>query len=257
MTRIKIASKALRTFLAHALPLSDDVRRNLRELLGNDRADLSSVESALGLGVYGGKHIDNPPRPVDYVAAFKPIHRAAVELYKGLTGLTDYYDEELTSRGVDADNAEAMVVKLIDTSRAVIEKFEKLPSGGRPKRGAVKEVTKRLKRCFRDNYRGATNARKVRGAVSPLSEWEQRQSQFVRAALRFAKLIPATYSAKDLDRLIRDPDYSLPEERNAVMDRLAHRAGKSTVPYAWPEPDEARLQRAIAATARRPKKGAR
>lgn len=208
------------------------------------------VETALGIYIDGADHIDRIPRPADYIATFKPIRRDAAKLLNALTALTEYYRGQFKQKAADINAIEQSLASLVDTSNAVLREMEVRSSKGARRNTALTEVTRHLKRIFRGNYRGPATGRKKRGAVVQSADWENRQRDFIRTALIDGRCIPRTYKDTELQRLIRNPRCSLPSERNAVLERLARRAGRRSAPYTFPEPDPLRAARAQARGAR-------
>lgn len=231
--------------------LSDTAKAELLALLGPlaspvDPLIIGKIEYALGIATDGEQHLNNPPRPADYVRAFKSIESKARALSEELFELNYYYDEQLSRRGVDPNGIAAELLKLAEVSKATIQDFVGKSSKGARKNAALLETIRHLKSIFRDSYRGPVADRQKSRAFTSLSEWEKRQQKFIRTALTDARCIRQSCTDADLQRLIRDPRASLPQERNRVLERLAHRAGKGSAPYTMPEPDASRARRAEA-----------
>jgi hypothetical protein len=234
-------------FISRGHPLSDTAKAKLLdELLGADDAPLiiGEIEAALGICVDGAEHIDNPPRPADYVRAFNSLKSKSQGLSEELFSINYYYDEQLSNHGVDPNNIAVELLKLAEVSKAIVQEFVGKSSKGARKNTALLESIRRLKRIFRYSYRGPVTERQKRGAFMRLSEWESRQQRFIRTALTDARCIRQSCTDRELQRLIHDPRCALPQERNRVIERLARRAGKSSLPYTFPEPDESRHARA-------------
>lgn len=220
--------KAEPRFSAHSFQLPDEVRNKLRGLVGgeNDKA-IQDAEKALGLGLYGAVHLDDIPRPADYVAAFKPIKKDAIKLFNSLCQLGGYFSEQFVKNGADQDAIEAALLSLNGVAGAVIKDFEALPSKGAPKNNALAEVTRRLRRAFRENFRGAKNERKKKGAFQFRSENEKLEIEFVETALLSARLIPKAKSTSRVQRLFLDPRCAMPSERDATIERIANKVHSS------------------------------
>jgi hypothetical protein len=177
------------------------------------------VERALGLYIDGAKHLDNIPRPIDYVRAVRPVRKKAYELFNEMVALSQYYSDQLKLKGVDVDSLELVLASLVDAAGKVVNEFESMPSQGARKNTALTEVIQRLRGIFRDNYRGPITERKTRGAFQWKATQETQELLFVKTALLDARIIKKNY--KELPRLFRDARCSLLEERNTVIGRLA------------------------------------
>ena len=161
------------------------------------------VEMALGIGIEGAFHLDNIPRPADYVAVFEPLRKDATVLLKSVTALGGYYRDQIKLKGGDVHKIEQAIGSLFDISTAILKEFRSMPSPGRRKEVAIYEVIRRLRFTFHKFYRGPVTARKRTGAISALAEQERQELAFVRGALIDAGIIKPPYAAK-LPRLLRD-----------------------------------------------------
>lgn len=192
------------TFLAHAHPLSDSAKQRLEVLIeSDDYQSILDVEMALGLGIEGARHLDEIPRPADYVAAFAPLEKKALALFDALCELSGYYTEQFTKRNANQDAIEAALLELHKVANGVIKEFQGKPSKGARKNNALAEVILRLRHTFRTYYGGPVEKRRKSGAFTYRADDEKREMDFVRVALRDARLIPAKYTG--LDALFRDP----------------------------------------------------
>jgi hypothetical protein len=228
------------------LQLVRDGEPRADRLAGNLGRTMLNIELALGVYVDGAEHIDNPPRPADYIRAFNSLRSRAMDLYDTLTGLTDYYVDQLAVRGADADELAKAVASVADISTAVIKDFDGRSSKGARKETALTQVARQLKRIFRDNYCGPVGKRRKSGGITHLPDHEKAEKAFVRAALLDARIISNTF---DISRLLRDSRCALPEERNTVIERLARKTCRgSNLTYTFPESDPLRLARATKAT---------
>jgi len=179
------------------------------------------VEQVLGLYVNGAEHLDNVPRPADYREVFKPIQREAFKLFGTLNNLSEYYREQMDLRGAGFQELRSALGKLAGVSGDIVKDFQGQSSKGAPRNTALAEVTRRLRRIFRDNYRGPRTARARRGAFQSLADWERREEKFIGTALLSARIIPKGY--RGLARLLRDPRCALPEDRSATIERIARK----------------------------------
>lgn len=220
------AKKAEPRFSVHSYPLPEDIKGKLSELLDNSAAKaIIDVEKALGLGHYGDVHMDYIPRPTDYVSAFKPIEKDAIRLHNSLCELGGYFSEQFPKNGADQDAIEAALLLLAQVAGAVVKDFEALSSKGAPKNNAITEVTRRLRRIFRDNYKGSQTGRTKKGAFEFRAKEEKLEVEFVVMALLAARLISAsearTTPADRVERLFLDPRCAMPDQRAATLKRLA------------------------------------
>lgn len=213
------------TFLAHAHPLSDSAKQELKVLIASDDYQpILDVEIVLGFGIDGARHLDEIPRPADYVAAFKPLEKKALDLFDALCELSGYYTEQFTKRNANQDAIEAALLELHKVANGVIKEFQGKPSQGARKSNALTEVIRRLRRIFRMYYGGPVDKRRKSGAFSYRTEAEKHELEFVWVALRDARLIPAKYTG--LEGLFRDPRCALPEERAQTIERIASKSQK-------------------------------
>jgi len=201
MTKPK-AKKAQPTFFLYPHSLGDETKKRLAELLGNDDYQaILDVEITLSLGTDGAVHLDDIPRPADYVSAFRPISKDAVRLVNALMGLGGYFSEEFTKRGVNQDAIETQLLSLLSVSEAVIGEYKAKPSKGAKKNNALSEVIDRLRGIFWKYYKGLKGQRKSKNGFQSLSEDERSEGEFVKVALLDARIIPQNFN--DLPRLIR------------------------------------------------------
>lgn len=178
------------------------------------------VEAALGLYGSGAQQLDYIPRAADYREAFRPVQRAAKNLLKTLTDWTGYYRDQLKLKGADIQAIERALNSLVNASAAVVKDFKGKSSKGARRNTALTEVIQRLRRIFRDNYRGPRGSRSRRGAFQSLADWERRELEFVRTALRYARIIRE--GDRRLARLFRDPRCAVPEESTRSARKPHH-----------------------------------
>lgn len=209
-------------FSAQSYLLTDEVRAQLIELLGNKgAAAIPEVEKTLGLGHYGAHHLDEIPRPADYVAAFSRLEKEALSLFNSLCELGGYYSEQFAKRGADQDAIEAALIELQRVANGVVNEFKGQPSKGARQNNALAEVVRRLRRTFREYYGGPVDKRRKSGALSYRTDAEKCERKFVKVALRDARLIPVNYTG--LEALFLDPRCTLPEERDQTIARIANK----------------------------------
>lgn len=231
--------KAEPRFSAHSYQLTEDVKGKLCTLLGNSvEKAILDVEKTLGLGHYGAVHMDDIPRPADYIAAFKPIEREAIRLHNSLCELGGYFGAQFTKNGADQGAIEAALLSLISVAGAVVNDFEALPSKGAPKNNALTEVIRRLRRIFRDNYKGPQTGRTRKGSLEYRAKEEEYEVAFVVTALLAARLISAsevkTTPTEKVERLFIDPRCAMPDQRTATVNRLAAKVKRSELaPFDW------------------------
>lgn len=170
---------------------------------------IRSIEISLGLYVDGAEHLDNIPRPADYREAFSSVEREASRLLNTIAGWTEYYREQFAARGADVHEIEQALARLLEVANAVVREMKQKSSKGARRQAALKEVIRLLRLTFRDYYQGKRTARKRQGAFQSLAPWEKSEREFVRSALRAARIIPEGY--RDLSRLFLD-------ERCAVLE---------------------------------------
>jgi hypothetical protein len=185
------------------------------------------IEGALGLFVDGAQHLDNIPRPADYVATFKRLRTKAADLLNDVTGTSGYFQDQFQLKGADLHAIETALAVMLDTSNKVLREFEGKSSKGARKNNALCEVIRRLRKVFRDNYSGPRTGRVKRGAFQFKGEEERRELEFVKTALVDARIIMPAY--RELPRLLRDSRCSLPSDRPQVLRRIAasvHRAAR-------------------------------
>lgn len=178
------------------------------------------VEQTLGLYAPGAEHLDKSPRPADYRQTFRAVQRAAKNLLQTLTDWSGYYRDQLKLKGADIQAIETALTSLADVSAAVVKDFKGKSSKGAPRNTALTEVIQRLRRIFRDNYRGPRGNRTRRGAFQFLANWERNELEFVRTALRSARIIRE--GDRRLARLFRDPRCAVSEESTSSARKPHH-----------------------------------
>ena len=187
---------------------------------------LRDVEIAIGVSLDGAKHIDNTPRPAHYVMAFERVGRDALALSCVLADWTEFFRDQVKLKGGDIQVIEAALAALVDVSSAVIREFKERSSKGARKNTALCETIKRLRYLFRRHYQGPRRGRSQRGAIQHLAEQESRELQFVETALLDSRVIRKN-NRDEVRRLFRDPRCAMPNERGAVMKRIANNADGS------------------------------
>ena len=170
-----------------------------------------TIETALGGYLGGYPHLDDIPRPADYVATFKPLYRDVNKLINTLCQLHGYYKKQLELKGVVSHKIAQELASLLDAANAVVKDFENHPSKGARKENALIATVRQLRSIFRDHYAGPRDSRRTQGAVKYLADWEKRELEFVKVALRDANIVAEGY--KGLPRLFRDPRSLPPEEK--------------------------------------------
>lgn len=178
------------------------------------------VEAVLGTYISGVQQLDNMPRAADYREAFGPVQRAAKNLLKTLTDWTGYYRDQFKLKGADIQAIERALTSLADVSAAVVKDFKDKSSKGAGRNTALTEVIQRLRRIFRDNYRGPRGNRTRRGAFQSLADWERHELEFVRTALLYARIIRE--GDRRLARLFRDPRCAVPKESTRSARKPHH-----------------------------------
>lgn len=150
---------------------------------------LHIVEVALAIAITGADHLNKQPRPADYVAAFRPITRDAVNLLKVLGTWTEFFRDQFAMRGHDLVAIEKALASLKSVSKAVVKHYGKEPSKGAPKNTALCVCIKLLRETFQSNYFGPRTGRKERGAFHFPGTEELRELEFVETALWEARVI--------------------------------------------------------------------
>ena len=180
---------------------------------------LGNIEVALGLYVDGAEHIDNIPRPSDYVNTFEIIRKRAIPLLQSVSGMSAYFRGQVDSEGGNIHEIEQAIGSLFDISGKIIKKFEGAQSKGAKKNTALTQVILRLRRIFRANYHGPRPGRSRQGAISYRSVEEKQELDFVKTALLDARIIPK--GMKNLSQLFLDPRCAVLAERAEVIERPA------------------------------------
>lgn len=168
------------------------------------------VEAALGLYVNGAHHFDEIPRPTDYVKAFKPIEKKAIELYNLVCELGGYESNQFVLEGADQDSIEAALLELYRVAGSVIKAFDGLSSKGAKKDNARAAVVRRLRQIFHDYSQEPIIGSIQKTPFKCREEAEQRELEFVKIAMEDAK-IPKSYV--DLPKLFRDPRCAVAEKK--------------------------------------------
>ncbi|MGH8627512.1 MAG: hypothetical protein ACREYC_20325 [Gammaproteobacteria bacterium] len=173
------------------------------------------IETALGIYVDGYQHLDDVPRPADYVAIFEPIYRDATKLLNTVGQLHGYYSEQLRLKGVIPHKIAQELASLVDAANAVVKDFENRSSKRAPKKNALTATIRKLRCIFRDHYEGPRDDRRRRGA------WELEFVEVALGDLRDAAIIAegawdaAIAEGVDLPRLFRDPR-SVPQKKKGA-----------------------------------------
>lgn len=186
---------------------------------------LLHVESALGLFVHGAHHLDNIPRPADYVATFKRLRTKAANLLNDVAGTSGFFRDQFQLKGADLHAIERSLAVIADTSNKVLKEFEGKSSKGARKNTALCEVVRRLRKVFRDNYAEPITGRKTHGGFQFAGAEEKRELEFVKTALLDARIIASNYA--ELPRLFRDSRCALPADRAAVIKRIAGKVNRA------------------------------
>lgn len=234
MTKPK-PKKASRRFTASPHKLKPETRGKLKRLLSNqDDKAIDKVESALAIGTVGAVHLDEIPRPADYVGIFRPIEKDAMDLFNRVCNLGDYYYGKFMEMGVDINAIKESLLKLITTANGVVEKYKGESSKGARKNNALCEVVRRLRLIFHDHYRGEVSRRTKRGAFDISSIEEDKELEFIDLALRDARLITSNFT--QLRNLISDVRCAIPHERAETIERIARKTDKLRLSAETPKP---------------------
>lgn len=224
MTKPK-PKQASRRFTAYPHQLKPETRSALKQALNNqDDKVIEKVESVLAIGTVGPHHLDEIPRPADYVAKFKPIEKDAIGLLNCIFNLGDYYQEQFEEMGVDINAIEGALINLVNVASGVVGKYRSQPSKGAKRDNARCEVIRRLRIIFHENYRGEVSGRTKMGGFVIRSIEEASEFTFIELALRDARLISQSYAG--LDRLIKDSRCAIPSDRARIVDKIARNGNK-------------------------------
>lgn len=200
-----------------AKPISTKPQLNLGKAI-------MGIEAALGLYVNGAVHIDEIPRPADYVSAFKPIEKQTAKLLNMVDGLGGYFSNQFAVKGVDQYSIQAKLIELQTFASNVVGDFNKLSSKGAKKNDALAEVVRRLRTVFRNYYRGQTTGRKKSGAIVNRGVEEKLELDFVQTAfLDLPRMNESKTAIRQLPVLFRDARCAVPAERAAMIERIANR----------------------------------
>lgn len=179
----------------------------------NVGAALLGVEQWLGFYIHGANHLDEVPRPSDYVATFKPISQQALQLIEAVADLSDYYCDELVLHGKDADAIVKTLVELHSVSNCIVQEYTGKPSAGAKKHTGLADVVRQLRIIFRSNYKGPITGRKIKGAVQKRSDIEEAEFRFVETALLDVPNMNHNRSViRQLSSLFRDQRCEVPSE---------------------------------------------
>jgi hypothetical protein len=187
---------------------------------------LRSIEIASAIAIDGAQHLDKTPRPADYVAAFRPVGKRAMELHDEIASWTKFFSDQFSFRGIDISDVEAALATLVDVSASVVREFKALPSRGAPKNTALCHSIQSLRQLFRTHYRGPRTGRRRRGSFQHPGPEETRELAFVETALLDARVIPRDRSRGRLVRLFRDSRCMPILEGGKTVERLASSADR-------------------------------
>jgi hypothetical protein len=192
-------------YLAH--DLSEGAKRELLSLLEVDGTKAKSafrkVEAALGR--YDGlvENLENAPRAIEYREIFSAVRNDAARLANDIANLGGYFRDALTAEGLDIHAAEISLASLHTAASAAVARHSEKESRGRSKQQALRHVVACLLSVF-EEYRprgGEDDQRTISGNQSNLSERDNEELEFVRRALKDAKILhPKT--ARELRALI-------------------------------------------------------
>jgi hypothetical protein len=181
------------------------------------------IEVILGIYVDGASHLDNIPRPSDYVAAFTSVRDDAVKLIQAITNWTEYFRDQFSLKGANVHEIERALGQLFDVSNTVISEMSALPSKGAKKNNALAEVVRGLRNIFHANYQGKRTKRPIQGGFTFLAPQEKAELAFVGEAIRSSRIVPQDYADTDLSRLFRDPRCAIEGKNPAPKARRAMR----------------------------------
>ncbi|MBI4290604.1 MAG: hypothetical protein HY661_03900 [Betaproteobacteria bacterium] len=185
------------------MTLSYTAKTDLSQLLVHTAPDpliIAKIEATLGIYADGKRHLDNPPRPADYVRAFASLEKKARKLSEELFDINYYYAEHLSIQGVDCFSIAPELNKLAEISRKACAQFAKQPSTGRGENSALMVTILHLRRIFHKYYRGARTVHGASRAPALRGTEDDNEEQFVRTALDAANI-----ECSDLRRLMGDP----------------------------------------------------
>jgi hypothetical protein len=206
------------------MPKADPTGRQAERSIPTEAGKiLGAIESALGIFLCGQPHIDNTPRPIHYVIAFKPVARDAEKLWRTLTTWSDHYRNQITVRDGDLGQIETSLLTLVNISNSVMEFFKSSSSMGRRKENALYGTIRRLRKIFLANYKGPTTGRRKKGAFQYPSERESREVTFVETALLDAGI---RRDRKKLAKDFRDPRCAISCERAKVIERIGDKVDR-------------------------------
>jgi hypothetical protein len=214
------------TWYSRGHPLSENAKTELLERLGLDSKipddankgakALRVVEYWLGFYPGGVDALDNAPRSADYRQTLTPIRKRAYKLCNDLCELNQWMCEAVEIRDVDVNALKLSLIALVDAIGKAVSEMGNTESRGRPKDQALRQVVGELRRIFMRYHRGANLQRSIKGAVTPLSERENEEVEFVEIALDEANID----HPQNLRSLFDEPGAALPHERNKVIKKL-------------------------------------
>ncbi len=223
---------------AHPHTLSESTKAELVDLLGLDNgSDLIRANKALReierwLGFYQGavQAHAKVPKPADYRAILSPIQTLASGMVNKLGGLHPWMRDALEVRGVNVTSLEEALTKLRVAASSTIDVVGSGESRGKPKDIAARVVIGKLRRVFVQYYARGDSSRRTTvlkpltsGAAKPLSEPEGEEVDFLKEALKDAK-IPYPRAIR---RLFDEPDAALPSERQEVIEKIARKVRRA------------------------------
>ena len=183
------------------------------------------VEAALGLAVDGAEHLDKMPRPSDYRTVYSNLNADALALLSQTKNLSKYYRDQFLACDVDIEAIDHALALLADTSRTLERKFAGMSSKGAPKKIAQTETISRLRRIFRDHYRGPMELSAKRGSAKLKSVQGTAEFDFVWRALIDARVMADfPKNLRLLEELLRDPRTAQREDRAETIERIAKRS---------------------------------
>lgn len=195
----KTPSVAEPIFYAHTYRQSEEVRQNLRGLLGEATTEddvhaqeLALRRVAMWLGFYseGVKNIDKAPTAADYIAKMEPLHERSLWLLSELS-TTAYYREALKLAGADVYEIELALINLAIASHKVVQGNKAtLNPKGRTKSKAMETTVLELRRAFQAAYRGSRTERAMNGQI----RFVTNEKSFVKQALLSAGIIVDHYT---------------------------------------------------------------
>ena len=206
------------SFTAHPHRLSATAKAKLTAVLGDvggnvDPDAIYQVEKWLGFYVNAADNADEIPRPSDYVATYKPISQLSLELLNAVTGLSDYYRQQLKTHNADFDEVHRVLATLHQSADAIVEENKSRKSSGARKHTALAFVIQNLRTVFDGHYKGTKSNRR------------KQELKFVEAALLDARIIKFDF-ASELPRLFLDPRCTIlvtEKDTDTVIDELAEK----------------------------------